>query len=136
MRTSVIDLNARTFASDITPRDRLAGRRNSDFNPSALCHIVFRSDAVIDPYGVNLALASALNVRIALRLRCPAFALIIAVLNHHVIRSFIHRDFDAMRLPVIATFESLCRHVLELCARNGPVCICRARVIAHALNTD
>lgn len=74
MRTLVLDLDTRAFASDITPRNRLPGRRDLDFNRPALCHIVFRGDAVIDRYGADLALTVTLNVRIALRLRCPAVA--------------------------------------------------------------
>ena len=136
MRTLVLDFDTRAVASDITPRNRLAGGRNLDFNRPALCHIVFRGDAVIDRYGENLALAIALNVRIARSLRRPFVALINAVLNLHVVRGLRHRDVDAMRLPVIDAFESLCCHVLELRARNGPVCTYRARVVAHTLDIE
>ena len=138
MRTFVLDLDTRAVASDITPRNRLAGRRNLDFSPPALCHIVFRGDTVIDRYGANLALAlaSALNVRVARSLRRPLVALIHTVLNLHVGRSIIHRDADAMRPPVIDAHESLGRHVLELRARDGPACKRRARIVAHTLNIE
>ena len=137
MRTLVLDLDTCAFASDITPRNSsLLGRPDLDFNRPTLCHIAFRGDAVIDRYGENLALAIALNVRIARSLRRPFVALINAVLNLHVGRGARHRDVDSMRLPIIVALESLCRHVLELRASNGPVCTCRARVVAHALDIE
>ena len=136
MRAFVLDLDTRAGASDITPRNRLAGRRDLDLNRPALCHIVIRGDAVIDRYGADLVPVITLNIRITRSLRCPIVAPINVVLDRHVGRSIFHRDVDAMRLPVIDALESLGRHVFELCARDGPACKRRARIVAHTLDIE